>query len=133
PNRLFWEEPVQHMRPFGRWAFGAFLVAIFAACSAPLPQEEVPTPTPGVRFLMPTPGTPLTPRVQAPTVGMMTYIVREGDTLSAIAEEFGVSLDALIEANKDRLKDPNQLRVGQELRIPVTPLPTSPPQVTPTP
>lgn len=123
--------------PARRWVRAAlFLFVIWPllwGCGAPLPQEESPTATPGVRFLMPTPGTPLTPRVQAPTVGMVTYIVREGDTLSAIAEEFGVSLDALIEANKDRLKDPNQLRVGQELRIPVTPLPTPEPQVTPTP
>jgi putative chitinase len=64
---------------------------------------------------------------------MVTYTVREGDTLSGIAEEFGISLDALIEANKDRLKDPDRLQVGQELRIPVTPLPTPRPQVTPTP
>lgn len=124
-------------RPAGRrMAIFLFLLVVWPllwGCGASFPQEEGPTPTPGVRFLMPTPGTPLTPRAQAPTAGMATYIVREGDTLSAIAEEFGVSLDALIEANKDRLKDPNQLQVGQELRIPVTPLPAPEPQMTPTP
>jgi putative chitinase len=62
---------------------------------------------------------------------MVTYTVREGDTLSGIAERYGVDLDDLIEANKDRVKDPNNLRVGQELRIPVTPVPAS--EATPTP
>ncbi|GEM_PF-1633695 len=127
---------MERKRPAGRWVYLA-LFLLFGpflwGCGAAFPEEGGATPTPGVRFLMPTPGTPLTPPVRAPTVAMVTYTVREGDTLSGIAEEFGISLDALIEANKDRLKDPDRLQVGQELRIPVTPLPTPRPQVTPTP
>jgi LysM repeat protein len=45
-----------------------------------------------------------------------TYTVQEGDTLSAIAEEFGVSERALIEANN--LDDPDDIRVGQTLIVP---------------
>ncbi|MFS6825982.1 LysM peptidoglycan-binding domain-containing protein [Cyanobium sp. ATX-6F1] len=42
--------------------------------------------------------------------------VREGDTLEAIAQRHGVSVEGLIEINQ--LKDANQLVVGQRLRLP---------------
>ncbi|RMF47676.1 MAG: LysM peptidoglycan-binding domain-containing protein, partial [Anaerolineae bacterium] len=44
------------------------------------------------------------------------YRVEAGDTLWSIALRFGVSADALREANQ--IANPNQLFVGQELRIP---------------
>jgi nucleoid-associated protein YgaU len=49
------------------------------------------------------------------------YVVKEGDSLSKIAKE--VLGDAsrwkeIFEANKDQIKDPSLIRVGQELRIP---------------
>lgn len=45
-----------------------------------------------------------------------TYTVKFGDTLSAIAQAFGVSLEALMQANN--LTEPSLIRVGQVLRIP---------------
>lgn len=42
--------------------------------------------------------------------------VRRGETLSAISARYGVSVEAIVRAN--RLKDPNCIEVGQELRIP---------------
>ena len=50
-----------------------------------------------------------------------TYVVKAGDSLSKIAKE--VLGDArrwpeIFEANKDQIKDPNLIRVGQELKIP---------------
>lgn len=45
-----------------------------------------------------------------------TYTVRVGDTLSAIAARFGVSLSALVRANG--IADPNRIYVGQRLTIP---------------
>ena len=45
-----------------------------------------------------------------------TYTVRSGDTLSAIAVNFGMSLDDLMVANG--LADANSIFVGQELRLP---------------
>ncbi len=45
-----------------------------------------------------------------------TYTVQFGDTLSAIAQAFGVSLEALMQANG--LTEPSLIRVGQVLRIP---------------
>jgi lysozyme len=44
------------------------------------------------------------------------YVVQAGDTLGAIAETHGVSVDAIMQANG--LSDPNYIYVGQELVIP---------------
>ena len=47
--------------------------------------------------------------------------VKKGETLSKIAQEYygDASLyPKIFEANKDVLKDPNLIRVGQKLRIP---------------
>jgi LysM repeat protein len=45
-----------------------------------------------------------------------TYVVQRGDTLSQIALDHGVSLDAMIRANG--IDDPSTIFVGQELVIP---------------
>lgn len=44
------------------------------------------------------------------------YIVQDGDTLSFIASDFGVSANSIIWANK--LKNSDSLRIGQRLTIP---------------
>ena len=44
-----------------------------------------------------------------------TYIVQAGDTLSALAHRFRLTVDAI--ANDNALSDPNLIRVGQALRI----------------
>ena len=48
----------------------------------------------------------------------LTYTVRAGDTLSAIAQEHDVSMDALAAAND--LPDPDVLQIGQVLIVPET-------------
>jgi LysM repeat protein len=87
--------------------------------------------------LSPTPATvTATPAVQ-PTQNI--YIVRPGDTLGSIAQNFGVTVDQIMAANG--LTNPNVVSVGQSLVIPApgsvpptagasTPslLPTNPPQ-----
>ena len=45
-----------------------------------------------------------------------SYTVQAGDTLSRIAAQFGVTVDALAEAND--IANPNQIEVGQVLTIP---------------
>jgi LysM repeat protein len=45
-----------------------------------------------------------------------TYVVRSGDNLSSIGQRFGVSQQALMEAND--IDDPDAIREGQELVIP---------------
>lgn len=51
------------------------------------------------------------------------YEVKSGDTLSKIAKRFlgdANRYQAIFELNTDQLKDPNMIRVGQKLKIPVT-------------
>lgn len=47
----------------------------------------------------------------------VTYIVQDGDTLSGIADAYGVTEDAIVWANAE-LEDRDSLAVGQELIIP---------------
>ncbi len=50
-----------------------------------------------------------------------TYVVKSGDSLSKIAKELlgdASRWPEIFEANKETIKDPNLIRVGQELRIP---------------
>jgi nucleoid-associated protein YgaU len=69
--------------------------------------------------------TPL-PVTNAPPDG--EYVVQQGDMLGRIAAKvYGSSkhANAIYEANKDTMKSPNSLKVGQRLRIP--PKPPEPP------
>ncbi|NCB74063.1 MAG: LysM peptidoglycan-binding domain-containing protein [Clostridia bacterium] len=49
-----------------------------------------------------------------------TYTVRRGDSIYTIARNFGISPRKLLAANPELL-NPNQLRVGQEIIIPLAP------------
>src|SRR5271165_5417414 len=54
-------------------------------------------------------------------VATKAYTVKGGDTLSKIAQQFYGSAGEymkIFNANKDKLTDPNQIQVGQELTIP---------------
>lgn len=46
------------------------------------------------------------------------YIVQRGDTLYGIALRFGVTVQAIINANVGRLADPNRIQIGDRLIIP---------------
>lgn len=58
------------------------------------------------------------------------YIVEPGDTMSKIANKFGIPLSLLIEANKETIPDPDALQIGDEVIIPSLP-PTSIPGASP--
>jgi nucleoid-associated protein YgaU len=47
-----------------------------------------------------------------------TYTVQAGDSLSKIGSNYGVSWQAIFEANRDKLNDPDKIHPGQELTIP---------------
>lgn len=78
------------------------------------------------RELTAVPGTTQTARTATPRPvptdtpagpeGSQTYIVRSGDVLVNIAAQFGVTVNAIVQANN--LSNPNALRVGQTLIIP---------------
>lgn len=79
-----------------------------------VPQRAAPTPelVPTLVVVTATPGPP-----PVPTPGVeQRYVVREGDTLSAIAARFAVSEEAILDANG--ITDPDRILVGQELIIP---------------
>lgn len=50
---------------------------------------------------------------------IITVIVKSGDTLTSIAEAHGTTYGRLYDAN-EQIKDPNQIDVGNEIRIPQT-------------
>ncbi|MDA8335822.1 MAG: LysM domain-containing protein [Peptococcaceae bacterium] len=45
------------------------------------------------------------------------YVVQKGDTMSSIADRYGLSVDALIKANP-QIKDPDTIYPGQVIYIP---------------
>jgi hypothetical protein len=83
-----------------------------AASAGPSGSPAEPTPTPG------------------PT--QLIYRVQGGDTMSTIADRFGVPLAALIEANRETVPNPDLLQIDQEIIIPLA-APTTLPGATPSP
>lgn len=93
------------------------------------PSAPAPSPTPASPFPLASPVAAATTPAQA-----TTYVVKPGDSLSAIAFRFGISLEELMAANG--ITDPDVLFAGQKLTIPVpgsiTPVPTPAPTTLPT-
>jgi len=86
-----------------------------------------PTPggTPGVS---PTAGATSTPEPSpTPESPFEEYTVKQGDSLSSIAQQFGTTADELVRING--IADPNSLSVGQKLQVPrpASPSPTPSP------
>ena len=52
------------------------------------------------------------------TTSYMTYTVQAGDTLWAIARKYGCSITEIMAANSDRIKNPNRIHAGWQLKIP---------------
>ncbi len=69
-----------------------------------------------------------TPRTITSVSKSVTYVVKPGDTLYSIARRYGIDVKKLTSTNG--LSDPDALKVGAELKVPVTPVPTPRP-VTP--
>ncbi|HEY8489804.1 MAG TPA: M23 family metallopeptidase [Dehalococcoidia bacterium] len=67
--------------------------------------NATPTPTPS-----PTPTPPPPPFID--------YEIRSGDTVSTLAQRFGISQDTLVDNNPETISNPNELIVGKKLRIP---------------
>ncbi|MFO7171017.1 MAG: LysM peptidoglycan-binding domain-containing protein [Chloroflexota bacterium] len=107
-----------------RW-WAALLLLPLAACSLPEPPEPL-TPRPTAATILeitpaPTQDIDATATsyarrlVPTPTPSGL-YVVQPGDTLSALAVEFGTTVDEIMAANG--LTDPDALMVGQTLIIP---------------
>jgi len=98
---------------------GLSLAFFLAACgSAPTSSSDLATAVP---YQTPTPSLtpsplPVLTEILFPTPTTFTYTVVLGDTLSGIAQHFGVTLEALQAANPD--VQPTALSVGAKLVIP---------------
>lgn len=84
-----------------------------------LPPNPAPTPAPGSEPNKPiVPGTVAPP---APAVAYDSYTVKAGDTLSKISQQYyqdPKKYQQIFDANKDTLKSPSLIKVGQTLKIP---------------
>ncbi len=66
---------------------------------------------------------------QTPTPEPPTYVVQPGDTLFAIAQRFGTTVEELVALNQ--LADADSLEVGQVLRLPSGSMPSPPEEEAP--
>lgn len=87
-----------------------------ATASATPTRTPTATPTPEPPTATPTAEPTAEPPTAAPA--RRTYTVQPGDTLRSIAEEFDVTVPALLEINRLTPEQADSLRVGQELVIP---------------
>jgi LysM repeat protein len=117
--------------------YPTYTPVLLAATYTPPASANTPRPTRTV--------VAASPELQASS-GFDTHVVVAGDTLSALAKEYGTTVEAIMEAND--LSDPSLIIVDQVLSIPVgeagptstpstpaTPTPTAtpmPPTITPT-
>jgi LysM repeat protein len=103
-----------------RLAIALVTLGLVAACgggATPTPAPTLaPTPAPTDIFVeSPEPDASAAPAEPTAAAGTR-YKVKKGDTMWAIAQEYGISLKALREANPD--VDPTTMRVGTVLVIP---------------
>lgn len=66
------------------------------------------------------------PSIPGTTPAGGTRIVKQGDTLSRIAQESGTTLSELLVLNPELQKNPNMIRVGQTVNLPGAPVTTEP-------
>ena len=103
-----------HRRPYSALV-GVVLATLTLVSCAGSTQTATLAPAPTLEVVTPTPGPPPVPTPRAQQI----YVVREGDTLSAIAARFGVSEDQILAENP--MSDRDRLFVGQKLVIPPPP------------
>jgi LysM repeat protein len=81
-----------------------------------------PTPTPGLTGTIAVTTPTVAPTAASPTA--LVYTVKAGDTLSAIAQRYGVTI-AQIQSANPQIKDVNKIAVGDQITIPTPPPPSS--------
>lgn len=81
----------------------------------PTAPVSLATVTPRATFT-PAPSTPIPTNSPTPTPTPILYVLQPGDSLWSVAWEYGVSVEALQEAND--ITDPRTLQIGQVLIIP---------------
>jgi nucleoid-associated protein YgaU len=90
-------------------------ITVRAPQAAAQPQSAPQTPPPPIHAAT------ATGEQAIPAGATQSYTVQKGDTLSKIARQFyGNANDymRIFDANRDQLKDPDKIQVGQVLKIP---------------
>jgi hypothetical protein len=95
---------------FASGFLGGASESVQGATATPSPLAASPTRRPSAS---PT-AEPTPTATAAPTT--IIHVVQKGEYLSKIAEQYGVTVADIVEANE--LENPSQLRVGQKLVIP---------------
>ncbi len=89
-----------------------------------MPDPKKPSDDEMPDFSGVTGGASTTAKSGAPAVVYETYTVKPGDSLSKIAKQkYGNAnlWKTIYEANKDRIKNPDLIQVGWDLKIPAKP------------
>lgn len=119
---------MKSVQPLAISILSSFLFLLSSCTSQeidPLPRSTlVPffTSTPSPISVTGTPQTPdgvVAAETPLPTPTPFSYTIQQGDTISSIALEFGVSMDDIVAANPEI--SPNAMSVGQVINIPSNP------------
>ena len=99
----------------------AIALILLTSCGTTAPNSPAPAALTPYLTLTPSPTTSpevglLTAEAILPSPTPFTYIIQSGDTMGALAQKFGVPLDALIAANPNI--SPNAMPIGATLLIP---------------
>jgi len=92
------------------------LLALAACGGGDSPFDDRPTPSPTASDAAPTAVANGSPTATPSECESTDYEVRDGDTIAALADTFGVTIDAIVEASD--LEDPDVLAIGDALTIP---------------
>lgn len=97
---------------------GYVRVEVTATPQPPTPTATVylATPQPRRATATPVPSTPLPTSTPTPTPTPIIHTVQQGDLLIGIASQYGVSMQAILDANE--IDNPHSLRIGARLLIP---------------
>ncbi|MDY7039813.1 MAG: FxLYD domain-containing protein [Chloroflexota bacterium] len=133
--------PTERYRREAKWLLtGIFVFLLGCGQVITLPTPTPPPATADVHLNTVVPRATSTPAPATPTSTLsptltptpIIYVVKRGDTLSGIAKQFGIPVEALMDANE--VYDPRRLQIGQKLLIPrEEEKEQAPPTPTPTP
>ena len=90
------------------------LAASLCACTGPQVAAD-PRWTPAVVIVTPSPERAV-PTPTVPNIPTTAHTIRPGETLTQIAERYGLTADELAALNG--ITDPNNVQVGQRIRVP---------------